>query len=914
MLTTELTARLTRILQDNPHLRDELTAVETMIQDLVNDNQCLESERDRYRSYVENASDTIAEYDKNGKIIYTTKNWIRQLGYTPQSVMVDDFFTRLFHPDDAPRAIALLREAISSKEVKTDFEYRIKHADGQYRWHTANLSPILDEDGKLSSVVAIAHSIHKRKTAEISLKEREELQQLLLSTMREGVIMVDNDDNILYINPYCCELFGIKKEDAIGQKGYELLLTEDDHEFLINKNRERTKGISDQYELRGKTADGRIIWLRINGAPIHDQSGEIIGSVGIMTDITTQKCAVLDLKRSEESYRLLFENAVVGVFQSTMDDHYLKVNKAFAHMFGYSSPEAMLSEVKDIKDLYVDPAQRLLLKDLLFQKGEVESFECELYKKNKEKFWVSMYVRLSTDSEGRTIMEGTNLDITESKSLREQLLSSQKMDAIGKLAGGIAHDFNNLLTVILGYSEDFLDELSEEDPLYEPAQEIVTAGMKAANLTRQLLAFSRKQLIHNHLLDCNSIIRNLQDIIIRLAGEDTKIRLFLAEDLKNVKADPGQMEQMLINLILNAREAMPTGGEIAISTQNLKVEDGYSHRHGGIQTGEYVQISVADTGIGIEKALQEKVFEPFFTTKTDAKGLGLSTSWGVVKQFDGHINLYSELGRGTRINILIPVCTETHSKPKISLNVQETDKPYIMVVENEAALCQLLNRMLTNLGYKVRTFIEPKQALQKIKKGETPDLLITDVVMPEMDGKQLADEVSRISPGIKILFMSGFADDIIAKHGVWEDSSPLIQKPFSAKEIAPVIEDILSGKDRTGRLLIMDDDVQISKILQRSCIKHGFSADCSEDLSSGLLLLKNNDYDILIIDVNLGEMQGRDALKIIRDAGFDQPAILLSGMIREADGKDLDTLGVVGLMEKSFDHQPLMDLIRKNLR
>nr|MDK2851642.1 two-component system, cell cycle sensor histidine kinase and response regulator CckA [Candidatus Cloacimonadota bacterium] len=637
-------------------------------------------------------------------------------------------------------------------------------------------------------------------------------------------------------------------------------------------------------------------------------------------EFTTLETMIQELGRENEylrseldRYRSYEENALVGVFQSTIDDQYIRVNTAFARMFGYSSPEEMLREVKDIKEIYVDPSQRLLLKDLLFQKGAVDNFECEVYKKNKEKFWIAIYARLITDSEGRSIIECTNLDITESKSLREQLLSSQKMDAIGKLAGGIAHDFNNLLTVILGYSEDFLDELSDEDPLYEPAQEIVKAGMKAANLTRQLLAFSRNQLIHNQLLDCNSIINNLKDIILRLAGENTTLKLFLAEDLKSVIADPGQMEQMLVNIILNARESMPTGGEITISTQNLKIESGYAHQHGGIQPGDYVQISISDTGTGIKKELQEKVFEPFFTTKTDSKGLGLSTSWGIVKQFNGHINLYSEIGQGTRINILIPVYSGADITPKTSSDIDDNEKRYIMVVENEASLCQLLNRMLTNMGYKVQTFLKATQALQKIKNGEIPDLLLSDVVMPEMDGKQLVEEVSKIHPEVKILLMSGFNDDIIIKHGVTENSIPLIQKPFTAREVAPIIHDILAENSHKGKLLILDDDIPIAKILQRSCRKHGFSADYSSDLQNTLTMLKNNDYDLLLVDMNLGEMQGKDVLKIIRNAGFDQPAILLSGMIRDDEDKVLDSLKVVGVMEKSFDQKPLMELIRRNL-
>jgi len=914
MQNQEILNRLRRLVESHPDLKQEMSLLRKQILELCHENEVLTAEKDRYRSYVEDAGNTIAEFDLDSRIIYTNKNWIKQLGHTPQSVMKEDFFERLFHPDDLTKALEYLDKAIQSKTTQTGFEYRIIYSQGEYRWHTATLSPILDSNNEVKSILAIAHSVHKRKLAELHLREQEALHHLLLDTMQEAVIMVDNNDVIQYLNPYCCKLFGLDAKGSIGKIGYETLILKEDQHKIKQANIDRQKGKSSEYEVRGVKADSKIIWLKVNGAPIHDAEGNVTGSVGIITDITASRKALQDLKRSEEHYRLIFENSVAGVFQSTMDDRYLRINKAFAHMFGYDDPQTMIREVKDIKNLYVDPRDRIRLKNLLIDQGEVENFECEVRKKNGEAFWISMYARLNVNSAGDTVLEGINVDISESKTLREQLLSSQKMDAIGKLAGGIAHDFNNLLTVILGYSEDILDELSESDPLYEPAEEIVKAGIQAADLTRQLLAFSRKQLIHRYDLDCNSLINNLKSIILRLVGEEVALNLHLAEDLMSVKADPGQMEQMLINLVLNSRDAMPKGGVLKISTQNIMIKNGKSSQIGDLHPGQYVQISVADTGIGMDKETQSKALEPFYTTKPDAKGLGLSSSWGIIRQFGGFINLYSEPGQGSTIKILIPVLQEDHDKKIVSLPKEKRSGQYIMVVENDKALCKLVKRMIENLGYRVHAFTNAKMALRKISDGDHPELLLTDVVMPEMDGKELADAVLKIRPSQKILFMSGFTDDIIAKHGIVEESTPLIQKPFSAKDIGPAIRSILSGRKDQIKVLILDDDINLGRLLKRACGKEGYLADSATDLQEAIAKMRSTNYDLILVDINLGDIQGRDALKLIRKAGYSMPAILLSGMIRDSDTENLEELGIIGVVEKSFDHRPLLDLIAQSTK
>ena len=879
------------------------------ITEILQEKEQIQAERDRYHSYLENASDTIAEMDAQGRIIYTTHNWMRQLGHTPDEVKGYSIFGHLFHPEDAPRAQEFLKKAIDTKKTQTGFEYRIRNKDGEYRWHTANLSPVINDDQEVKTVIAIAHSVHERKLAELRLHERETRYRLLLNTMREAVIMVDNNDVVKYVNPRCCELFGLSEEDILGKKGYECLIIPEDQNIILQKNVQRTKGLIDDYTVRGRKKDGSLIWLRISGAPMRNEENEVIGSVGIMTDITESKLAMEALMRSEEKYRNLFENAMAGVFQSTLDDRYLSVNNRFAEMVGYSSPQELIDSVRDIKDIYEDPAARESLKEQLLTNGIVENYEVCLKRKDGSTFWISLSARLFSLN-GQTIIEGAAIDISESKSLREQVVASQKLEAVGKLAGGIAHDFNNLLTIILGYSEDILEDLPPNSPLREPAEEIVKAGLRAAKMTRQLLAFSKKQVIHGMELDLNSQINNLKGIIVRLVGENVSLQLSLAGDLLPVKADPGQIEQILINLVLNSKEAMPQGGKIRIDTRNEIIEADSPLLKFDLKPDRYVLLTVSDTGEGIPENIINRVFEPFFTTKEDARGLGLSIVWGIVKQMGGHITLNDVEPHGASVNVYLPVCNPSGKLDKLRLQTPEMGKNQsIMIVEDEEPLCILIQKMLTNLGYKVSSFTNPLDALNAFRKGASPDLLLTDVIMPQMTGKQLIDEVKRINQKQKILVMSGFSDDVIAKHGILLDDIILIQKPFTASQIAPMIRDILFGSQKDFRIMAVAVDEGFCSLMLRSCKKRGFICNAFTDFSLVAGELKTGAYDAIVADLGAKPDQCISELRKLRLVAPDIPLVLISDSISETDLASLDELSALKVIEKQTDHNLLADYI-----
>ncbi|MBN2809881.1 MAG: response regulator [Deltaproteobacteria bacterium] len=388
----------------------------------------------------------------------------------------------------------------------------------------------------------------------------------------------------------------------------------------------------------------------------------------------------------------------------------------------------------------------------------------------------------------------------ERKNLQTQLLQAQKMDAIGRLAGGVAHDFNNMLTIILGHGEALLDELQPEDPLREDVVQILEAGRRSAALTRQLLVFSRKQTQQLKVLSLNDLISNLNKMLQRLIGENIAVELLLEEGLAPVKADPGQLEQVIVNLAVNARDAMPEGGRLIIETANVELDDLYCKRHAKmIPAGCYVRLSLTDTGCGMDQDTQAKIFEPFFTLKKQGEGtgLGLATVYGIVKQSGGYIWVYSEPEHGSTFKIYFPRVEselENGSQPVASVTVQNGSGEHILVVEDEKELRRMAEKVLSRLGYRVSVAADGSAAIGLVEEGLQPDLLLTDVIMPGLAGPEVANTIRRRLPQLKVLYMSGYTGNAVAHYGVLDQNRTFLQKPFSAHELAAKVQQVLGGR------------------------------------------------------------------------------------------------------------------------
>jgi len=504
------------------------------------------------------------------------------------------------------------------------------------------------------------------------------------------------------------------------------------------------------------------------------------------------------LPSSLERYQSIVYNAVEGIFQSTPDGRYLLVNPALAHLYGYESPEELIESVQDIsRSVYVDPSVRQEFKRLMESKGEVRGLEYQVRRKDGSTLWISEHARAVHDDQGRVIYyEGFVEDITRRKRVEEQLRQSQKMEAAGHLAGGVAHDFNNILTAVFGYVE-LVQQRVTEDLSRRWIGEIDKNLRRAAALCRQLLVFSRKQVLQPKILNLNAVVQDMTKMLQRLIGEDINLVTALAEKAPYIKADPGQLEQVVLNLAVNARDAMRSGGTLTIETSHVHVDERSVARCPELAAGDYILLAVTDTGCGMTAAVKARLFEPFFTTKPVGKGtgLGLATCYGIVKQSGGHISVYTEEGRGTTFKIHLPAVpeeVEIVATPRIE-SAPARGNETILLAEDETSIRELVAATLRELGYSVIEASDGSQAMELAKRHgcKQIDLLLTDVVMPEMGGKELAYWLRSVSPQTRVIFTSGYTDRTVIRSEALNPGTRFLQKPFPLSALAAEVRKML---------------------------------------------------------------------------------------------------------------------------
>jgi PAS domain S-box-containing protein len=510
------------------------------------------------------------------------------------------------------------------------------------------------------------------------------------------------------------------------------------------------------------------------------------------------------LRQSEEQYRNLFEKSSDVVFISTPEGRFIDINPAGIKLFGFSSKEEVLN-INIADDLYADPDERERFRTIIDRDGQIKEFEFKLKTKDGNEIIAIETTTVLCDDSGNVVAyQGIIRDITKKRKLENQLFQSQKMDSIGMLAGGIAHDFNNILTALRGYTDMALMKISQDAPEENEIKGISRGIERAEDLTRQLLAFGRKQIIESKVIDINQVILNLEKMLARLIGEDINLKTILAEDIGQVKADPGQIEQILVNLIINARDAInqkdshTTDKKITIETKQVYLDFGYVVNHPEVMVGDYFMIAVSDTGCGMDDNQISKIYEPFYTTKSPGKGtgLGLSTVYGIVKQNQGNIYVYSEINKGSTFKIYWPM-TEQELVSDYA-EVREEALIYgeesILFVEDDEEVRKFICQALKSLNYDIIEASNGLDALEIVKKNNIKlDLLITDVIMPEMGGKELAEEIVKFVPGIKILFTSGYTDNHIVRSGRLDEGINFLLKPFSIKDISKKIRVILEN-------------------------------------------------------------------------------------------------------------------------
>ncbi|MHB1025793.1 MAG: PAS domain S-box protein [Desulfobacteria bacterium] len=515
--------------------------------------------------------------------------------------------------------------------------------------------------------------------------------------------------------------------------------------------------------------------------------------------------ATQSLRESEERYRELFENANDIIYTHDLAGNFTSINKVAEQALGYTLDEALKSNMFSIlAPEYVDVVRQMMSRKVA--EGSQTQYELEVVCKDDRRVPLEVSTRIIYRRGKAVGVQGIARDITDRKraeaekeKLQSQLQQAQKMEAVGRLAGGVAHDFNNLLTVITGYSELLLRKIGKESPMYGDLDEIKRAGERAALMTRQLLAFSRKQIIEPKVIHLDHLVAEMHKMLTRLIGEDISIQVTTGKSTGSVKVDPGQFQQILMNLAVNARDAMPGGGKIVIETANVDLDAGYCASHPYVTPGRYVMLSVSDTGKGMSEEVKAHIFEPFFTTKAKGSGtgLGLATTYGVVKQAGGSIEVYSEVGIGTTIKIYLPRVEEQAVKPVN--DDRPTDLPggteMVLVVEDEDIVRNLCVQILERLGYRVLQARNGTEAIAEVRGyGDRIDLLLTDVVMPGMNGSELATQLVRHHPEMKVLFTSGYTDDAIVHHGVLDEGVMFIGKPYTPLALARKVREVLDGE------------------------------------------------------------------------------------------------------------------------
>src|SRR2546430_11901630 len=501
------------------------------------------------------------------------------------------------------------------------------------------------------------------------------------------------------------------------------------------------------------------------------------------------------LRVSEATYTALVEQAPLGIYRSTPAGRFVSANAALARMLGYSSPAQLLT-LDMARDVYTDPDERRRLVERDTYTDRVyDELEATWKRKDGTHIRVQLSVRASRDKDGRVeFYEAFVRDITTQRQLEAQLVQAQKMEAIGRLAGGVAHDFNNLLTVILSYSELLLEELPKDSSNRDDIGQIRKAAQGASELTRQLLAFSRQQVLEPKVVDLNAAVTGIERLLARVLREDIQLRCTLAADAGTVRVDPGQLEQVIMNLAVNAPDAMPNAGRLTVATANVSLDETYMQARPLAAPGRYVMLAVTDTGTGMDAATQARIFEPFFTTKEVGKGtgLGLATVQGIVQQSGGFIWVYSEPNHGTCFKVYLPRVDAPPAKAEAVAGDPLRGTGPLIVVEDVEAVRAVTRRMLERYGYRVLEAADGEAAIRlAANSAEHIHLLLTDVVMPNVSGRDLAEMFAKTFPSSKVLFMSGYTDDAIVRHGILQEGIAYLQKPFTPESLASKVRAVL---------------------------------------------------------------------------------------------------------------------------
>ena len=764
--------------------------------------EVLQRNEDRFRALIENAMDLVAVVTPGGTIDYITPSVERLLGRSAASLIGSNAFG-LLHPEDAPEVIARFSGVLRGA-CQGEAEFRLR-TDSPGRRPSRVAARNMMCDDSIGGVVINARDVTDERQA---MQMRRQLDAFLEATP-DFIATFDPHGRALSMNRAFRTLLAIDRPDSVAGLTIADLFPPGITERLLNEgipHANRTGSWSGETFVQGKTGEEIPVSQVILAHRSQDGALEFISTLA--RDITAQKEAASALSRSEAHFRSLIENALDIISIVDVEGKLLFVSPSIQRGLGWTPEELLGRSVFSLVHEEEIPIAAEAFSRVVHKGELVDPSEFRIRHKS------GGFRRLEHVSEnllGDPAVGGIVLnsrDVTDRRQAEEaliesqqQLLQAQKMEAVGRLAGGIAHDFNNLLTAIKGFTGLLLLDFEQRDPRRSYVAEIQGAATRAASLTRQLLAFSRRQVLQPEVLDLNATVSEMEKMLRRLVGEDLRMTTSLDPELGRVRADPGQIEQVVMNLVVNARDAMPQGGALEIRTSNAALTERDSQTHAYVQPGNFILLEVSDTGVGMSRELQDRVFEPFFTTKEQGKGtgLGLSTVYGIVKQSGGYVWVESEPGRGTTFRIYLPrvegmVSARSGERPDAGMALEGNET--ILLVEDELSVRVLVRRVLDRMGYHVVDASSGAEVLELVRNGSIrPDLLLTDVVMPGMSGRKLSDSLQAARPGLKVLYMSGYTDEAIGHHGVLEPGVSFLEKPFTPDALLRCIREMLDADE-----------------------------------------------------------------------------------------------------------------------
>jgi PAS domain S-box-containing protein len=678
---------------------------------------------------------------------------------------------------------------------------------GKNRWFKVAVDPVIDGVGRIAGAIHYFTDITPAKEAEKTAKFQSERLVSLMNNVPGVVYRGLRDWSVAFIGAEVTRITGYTPEEFVsGGVKWRDLIHPEDLDVVKHAFRESVRGKQKvvRVEYRARHRDGGFRWIADRRQLIYGANGEFAYVDGLLLDITDRKRIDEALRKTNESFKAVIEASPLAIVALTPEGNVALWNSATERMSGWSEKEALGRPLPIVPEENMAEFHGLLARG---RRGEsLSGVELRRRRKDGSPVDISIWTSPLRDHRGEvTGIMSVWADITERKKMEEalhnseeQLRQSQKIEAIGRLAGGIAHDFNNLLTAIRGYSDLLLHRLDRASPMRREVEEIQKAGERASTLTRQLLAFSRKQVMQPKVLDINAVVAGMEGMLRRLIGEDIDLVTVLKPGLWNAKVDPGQVEQVIMNLAVNARDAMPKGGKVTIETRNVELDETCMRRHPFVHPGAYVMLAIGDTGTGMDEETKNRLFEPFFTTKEKGKGtgLGLSTVYGIVKQSGGFIWVYSEIGKGAIFKVYFPrfggapAEAEKESDPGPLPHGKET----VLLVEDEEIVRTLVRDILEGNGYTVLEASSGAEAVSIGRNCKGPiHMILTDVVMPKMGGREAAESLAQHLPGVKVLYISGYTDESIVHHGVLDSGIPYLEKPFTPDALLRKVRQVLAA-------------------------------------------------------------------------------------------------------------------------